>query len=231
MSPRGLCSFVIGLWIVVGCLLSGTALAGEVKSASLAGVARWQDAAPADLAATATWQLPGVLRVRYGIEDLRVLFGTRNVRLEPLGGAEGEVAQGAVLFPEDVERRAEVFFQDEARHRGITMVRVQGRHTRWHLAGVRLGMTLAELVRWNGAPVSYSGFDWDYGGMVTAAHGGRLAAILAGGTVGRGFIRLDRTEQARGYPLGESSVRSDDRRYASLLGHIRVSELGFSFEP
>ncbi len=228
-------NWALWLW---ACLLQGavwSAWAGEEQaSASLRSVARWQDAEPADLSAAATWKLPGVLRAHYGIEDLRVVFGTRHVRLTQLPAAEGEMFSGAMLFPDDAVRRAELFFHDESRHRKLATVRVQGKPSRWQLVGVRTGMTLAGLVKLNGKPISYSGFDWDYGGTIVDWHGGRLGADLKQleqSTGGRGLIRLDHATTVQGYPLGEGPFRSDDPRYARLLDRIFVSELNLFWEP
>lgn len=40
--------------------------------------------------------------------------------------------------------------------------------------GVHYGTTLAELVKINGAKISFSGFGWDFGGLLNDFHGGKL---------------------------------------------------------
>ncbi|MET0226397.1 MAG: hypothetical protein ABW187_08160, partial [Dokdonella sp.] len=86
-------------------------------SASLAGVARWQDADPADLAAAATYRLPGFIDKDITLDNLRRRFGAANVRRADLDGAEGETIKGIVLFDGDPARRAELVFQDQERSR------------------------------------------------------------------------------------------------------------------
>lgn len=198
--------------------------ADTTRSASLAGAARWADPEPADLTDGETYALPGLIRAELNFDNLRQAFGTDNVQLIDIEGAEGESIQGAVLFADDPARRAEVFFRNPGQHSGIDTVRVRGESSRWHFAsGVQPGMSLAELVKANGAPVSFLGLDWDYGGAVTDWHDG--AAAPAGG-----MVRLAPSGQQDGpYPVGEDTYRSDDPHYPQQGELLRVSEIGMGF--
>jgi len=198
--------------------------ADTTRSASLAGAARWADPEPADLADEQSYALPGLLRAELNVDNLRQLFGEANVQLADLDGAEGEAIPGAVLFAADPARRAEVFFRNPEQHSGIDSVRVLDESSRWHLAGgVHPGMSLADLVQANAAPVSFLGLDWDYGGVVTDWHGGKAAP--AGGTV-----RLaSSSPQTSQYPVGEDTFRSDDPHYPKQGELLRVSEIGMGF--
>src|SRR5204862_1014303 len=101
--------------------------------------------------------------------------------VDKVAGAEGEGFNGIVLFGNDPQRRAEIFFADEANQRGMSSIRVTGVKSRWHFDnGLRVGVTLAELVAKNGAPISYSGLDWDYGGTISDWNGGRLEGLSRG---------------------------------------------------
>ena len=198
--------------------------ADTTRSASLAGAARWADPGPADLADGETYTLPGLIRAELNFVNLQQAFGTDNVQLIDIEGAEGESVQGAVLFPDDPARRAEVFFRNPEQHSGIDTVRVRGESSRWHFtSGVQPGMSLDELVQANGAPVSFFGLDWDYGGAVTDWHDG--AAVPAGG-----LVRLAPSGQQVGpYPVGEDTYRSDDPHYPQQGELLRVSEIGMGF--
>lgn len=199
-------------------------------SASLAGVVHDQDAQPADLAAEATYRLPGLLRKDSSLEELRLRFGKSNVAVETIDGAEGETARGIVLFGADPLRRAEIFVQDEATLRGISTVRVSGTESRWRLDnGLYLGMSLAALVAANGKPISFSGLAWDYGGGIRNWHGGRLAP-REGDTVFRAvMLTPGDTIEDGGIPLGESEFRSDDPRYPRQGEFLRVGQLLVAF--
>ena len=198
-------------------------------SASLQGVKVWEDATPADLNADSTYLLPGFFNAKVTLDNLRRRFGANNVRVAKIAGAEGEEFNGIVLFGGDPQRRAEIFFADEENQRGIGSIRVSGAKSRWHFDnGLRLGVTLAELVAKNGAAISYTGLDWDYGGTINDWHGGRLAGLS------RGFppkgISLTHGPNASGFPMGEGTYRSDDKKYASALSAVYVGMLSVDLE-
>ncbi len=228
------------LWLLGGSLICACASAiaappaanesDEVQhSASLQGVKRWEDATPADLNADSTYLLPGFFHAKVTLENLRRRFGASNVRVGNVAGAEGEEVNGIVLFGSDPQRRAEIFFADEANQRGIGSIRVTGAKSRWHFDnGLRLGTTLAELVAKNGAPISYSGLDWDYGGAISDWHGGRLEALSRG--VPPTSIGLNHGANASGFPLGEGTYRSDDKKYPHALSALYVGMLSVDFE-
>lgn len=222
---------LLALFVAMPVLAGDTKHAAEeadtTRSASLAGVSRWEDAEPADLVAEATYVLPGLIRANYGLDDLRTVFGAKNVKLAELDGAEGETSPGVVLFDGDPARRAELFFRDEQKRRGIDSVRVRAERSRWRLDnGAHVGMTLAELVAANGKPISFGGLDWDYGGNISDWHGGKLQPKPEEPTR---TVQLGHADGATGYPLSEGSFRSDDKRYPNQGKVLRVDEIRVLF--
>jgi len=202
--------------------------ADTTQSASLAGAARWADPEPADLANAQTYALPGLIRTEMNLDNLRQLFGEGNVQLADLDGGEGETVQGVVLFADDPTRRAELFFKHPQQHSGIDTVRVRTDTSRWHLAGgVQPGMSLADLVQANDAPVSFLGLEWDYGGAITDWHHGKADPSTPDA---HGIARLAPVAaQAGAYPTGEDTYRSDDTRYPTQGTVLHVSEVGVAF--
>ncbi|MEO7433313.1 MAG: hypothetical protein ABIR62_15075 [Dokdonella sp.] len=200
------------------------------KSASLAGVVHDEDATAADLAADATYLLPGFIKRDITLDNLRRRFGKTNVSVATIDGAEGETAKGFVLFPDDPARRAELFVQDEERLRGISSIRVSGDRSRWHLeSGVRPGMSLDDLVALNGKAITFTGLDWDYGGSVADWNRGRLAQ-RAGEPVFRSVSLTHRGSAPAGsYPSGEEQYRSNDQRYPKQGSVLFVGQLMVSF--
>lgn len=178
----------------------------------------------------AEYRLPGSLRKDLSLDDLRRRFGVANVTVTQIDGAEGETFRGIVLFPDDPARRAEIFPQDDATLSGISSIRVSGTTSRWQLDnGLRLGMTLAELVAANGKPVSFSGLDWDYGGGIRDWHGGRFApqdssTVFVAVGLTHGDIGADDN-----IPTGDSEFRSDDARYPRQGRILFVGQLMVSF--
>ncbi len=189
-----------------------------------------RDPQAAQPSADAGYHLPGTLHKDLSLEDLRRRYGAANVSVAQIDGAEGETSRGIVLFADDPMRRAEIFPQDDANLRGISAIRVSGTRSRWQLGnGVRLGMTLAELVAANGKPVSFSGLDWDYGGGINDWHGGRLAPPGSGVVfVAVGLTHGD-LDEGDSIPMGDSEFRSDDARYPRQGRLLFVGQLTVSF--
>lgn len=96
-------------------------------------------------------------------------------------GAEGETYRGIVLFPDDPQRRAYLYFDDEKTLGGLSTVRIRDPGSQWSLEnGLRVGMLLKDVVAVNGKPIKFHGLDWDYGGIVTSLEGGKLARRCRG---------------------------------------------------
>ncbi|WP_316196517.1 hypothetical protein [Bradyrhizobium sp. SZCCHNS3053] len=114
-------------------------------------------------------------------KSLKQRYGDEAV-VQDLPGAEGETYKGLVLFPRALDRRIEVAFIDDkiATVSGLTL-RDTAKTSRWSVAGITIGASLAAVQKANGKPFVVSGFGWDYGGFVTDFKNGALGRILPGG--------------------------------------------------
>ncbi|MEG3790189.1 hypothetical protein V1318_08665 [Lysobacter sp. CCNWLW3] len=192
-------------------------------------------AAPADPApAVASFVLPGDFAPDTSPDELRKRYGAANVRLGKVPGAEGEQLPGVILFPDEPGRRAYLYFQDEHKLQGLSLVRILDRESQWSLDnGLRMGMPLSELVALNGKPISFYGLEWDYGGTVVDYHGGKLDARKdeqVGRSAGLGL--RDNGEQGvpdGKTPVGEGTYSSDDPKYPEQGRWIVIAELSASF--
>ncbi len=197
-------------------------------SASLAGVAHDADPDPALL--KDPYALPGPFTADTEPDGLRRIYGAANVKEGDVPGGEGDTAHGVILFPGDPGRRAYVYFQDEKTLTRLSMVRVMDEKSQWHgVQGIRIGTPLTELIQLNGGPFKFSGFDWDYGGVVTDWLGGKLAPTKSGA-----FLRvsLAHADQPKGVPqsklpIGDGSFRSDHPQLAKMK--VSVAEISLNF--
>ena len=203
------------------------ACAGCMREASTASAA----APPAGEAMVApaprddAWRLPGPFAPGITVDALRARFGARHVRIAEVPLGEGDVERGVVLFPDDPTRRATLYFHDPDALLGLASVRVDDAGSRWRLEpGVRIGMPASALVALNGAPVSYLGFDWDYGGTVIDWHGGRLADSPLRAIVRLRLVRPPDTAPGFAVPTGDGTFHSDDARYRDAFAHAVVDE-------
>lgn len=184
-----------------------------------------------DATAPRTWVLPGSLGPLTTRLQLESRFGKSNVVEETFPGAEGNGRYPAlVVFPDDPRRRLELVLDAADPDAPIRELRVPSVGSLWHdVSGLRTGMSLAELVALNGAPVSFYGLGWDYGGTVQDWHGGRLANGV-GETLFHRVTLAARSPATQGsLPLGDGSFRSDDRRWPNLGKDLVVAELGISW--
>lgn len=195
-------------------------------------------AAPAPPAETASptvasedWTLPGTLGPLTTRQALEARFGKANVREETFDGAEGIGTYPAlVVFPDDPSRRLELVLDGEDKDAPIQELRVRAPGSRWRAAsGLRMGMTLSELVALNGAPISFYGLEWDYGGTVQDWHGGRLANAAGAALFRRVTLGARAGTSPDAVPIGDSVFRSDDPRLAGVGDALEVAEFGISW--
>ncbi len=187
---------------------------------------------PADVApAPETFELPGSLGPLTTRIELDARFGKVNVREETFDGAEGIGTYPAlVVFPEDPRKRLELVLDADNPDAPIRELRVPATDSLWHAtSGLRTGLTLAELVALNGAPVSFYGLGWDYGGSVQDWHGGKLANAVGNPLFHRVTLAARAGSGEATLPLGDSIFRSDDGKWPSIGKQLVVSELGVSW--
>jgi len=157
------------------------------------------------------------------LESLRARFGAPNVVDQKIPGPEGQDYDGTVLFPNDPARRVEISWRDPEHHDGVasaTVTGVEGVRSLWtgpH--GVTLGEAMAQVEAANGRAFQASGFDWDYGGMVTDWRGGAFAPG-DNCSVQVGFQPGAETQQAEGEGAyaSDSAAMKSRAPYVSLFG-------------
>ena len=148
----------------------------------------------------------GGIRPEMTILEIEQLYGPENVVTTQVELGEGTTAPGYRLFP---GQRDEVLLLLGEDKRPANIV-VRQPAARWYSpkpALLIMQLRLSELIRSNGRPFTFTGFDWDYGGTVTDWHGGRLE-----GTQVRLSYAVERLP-AGGLPpelLGDRTIMSDD---------------------
>ena len=224
-------------WLLAGVAALAACQRDAPPSAPLA-IEAPAPATPAPPAETASptvasedWTLPGTLGPLTTRQALEARFGKANVREETFDGAEGIGTYPAlVVFPDDPSRRLELVLDAEDKDAPIQELRVRAPGSRWRDAsGLRMGMTLSELVALNGAPISFYGLEWDYGGTVQDWHGGRLANAAGAALFRRVTLGARAGTSPDAVPIGDSVFRSDDPRLAGVGNALEVAEFGISW--
>lgn len=178
-----------------------------------------------------TFELPGTLGPLTTRLELETRFGKANLRQETFDGAEGIGTYPVlVVFPDDPRKRLELVLDGDNPDAPIQELRVTSTDSAWHDAtGLRPGMTLAELVELNGAPVSFYGLEWDYGGTVQDWHGGKLANAVGNKLFHRVTLSASKAAGDRALPSGDTTFRSDDAKWPNVGKDMIVGELGISW--
>lgn len=124
----------------------------------------------------------GAITARTSEADLRRIYGSRNVLSEPVGIGEGETVPGAVIYPNDPQRRLEIVWKSGKEKKMVDYVQFSGRKSLWKISnGVTLGTRLKTLEKINGRGFSLYGFGWDYAGTVVSWKGGKLSRSFGNG--------------------------------------------------
>lgn len=160
-------------------------------------------------------------------------FGRANVQRGMVYIAEGAEEEGTILFPNDERKRVEIVWREKRARRRPEWIRIPDR-SRWSaLRGVRNGMTLQQIEKLNGRAFNLSGFDWDYGGLVTNWRGGQFATATGKCRLHVGFDRVvpDHLTPAQEKAL---DATSGDRELLSSAANlrafaVRVSEITVTY--
>ncbi|MDH3498421.1 MAG: hypothetical protein OER21_16830, partial [Gemmatimonadota bacterium] len=142
--------------------------------------------------------------------------------------AEGFCTAGTRLFA-GTAAEVDIGWTTAARDRPA-FVRTRRADGPWRTpAGVRVGITLAELERLGGAPLTFSGFGWDYGGGTSWQEGtGAVGLHLSPDTASDRIIADLAAHDPRVNELfGDRPVRSDHPIVRQL--RIVVEELGMGW--
>lgn len=110
------------------------------------------------------------------LAGLKMRVGAAKVKPYAVPVGEGETMDGAKVFA-GTDSELHVIFNPAGKEKEITDIVIVGKAWKFD-TGLRVGMTVEEVERINGAPFIMSGFGWDYGGFANF-EGGRLAAKVS----------------------------------------------------
>lgn len=159
----------------------------------------------------------GPIVANTSVADLIKVFGTANVQEANIDVGEGDFHLGAVVYPGDPTRKAEIVWKDANRKRLPERIIVSDYHMHKSLwrtpEGITIGTPLKDLERLNGRPFVLLGFDWDYSGTVISWREGTLQKVLER----RLILRLEHATpdpskivgSAYSSVVGDQEVRSD----------------------
>ncbi len=113
-----------------------------------------------------------ILNSKTSEKDLIKIVGSKNVQRVERWYSEGtEKVIGSVFF-KDSPSYFFIKWKDTVNFKNPDWIEIHGDSSVWMLDnGIKIGTPLSELVKLNGKPFTFSGFDWDYGGYATFEKG------------------------------------------------------------
>jgi hypothetical protein len=160
-------------------------------------------------------------------ETLVEAFGGDKVVAEEIDGPEGSTLDATLVYPNDPARHLVVLWWDEeARARPASII--IEKESAWTApGGIRLGTTLAEVEKINGARFTLSGFGWDYGGSAGFEHG--ALAELPGGCILNLAFDQDPLVMDESI-LGDEQFSSDNRAMRAAKPTVGRIIVGYAVE-
>lgn len=143
-------------------------------------------------------------------------FGQANVGHAEVMQPNGSSAPGTILLPNEPKLRVDVAWADAI---GYTMpLRASFTdETRWSVAGVAIGTSIADVEKANGRPFRMVGFGGNSGGVVTDWKGGRLANLTGPCRLGVQFaISALAPDSAQARASGPKVFNSNDPAIRAL---------------
>ncbi|WP_297829918.1 hypothetical protein [Thermomonas sp.] len=197
----------------------GTALAAPAEAPPRPAVC------PPVADAASDWELPGSFGATTTREELERTYGPDSVHDLEIAASNGAFYHMLTLFPDDPTRRLQFAVGPDWR---VASISLENAETRWHVGGLRPGISLAELVACNGAPLTFAGFGTLGSSYLENWNGGRFAA--APGAPYRLLVRLaPRPGAGDAVPTNDAPLRSDDPAHPGLGDAVVVEALILRF--
>lgn len=154
-------------------------------------------------------------------------YGANNVVTAETDGIDNSTILTSTVFPDDPERVLTFTWWDEAKRTGLNYVDLPPSIT--GPAGVRVGMTVAEVQGINGAPFTIGGFWWDYGGYAEIDTG-KLANADDGCFTSLRFAPADKDygDLDISSVSGERSIPSSDPLLAKIDARVQVLSISYA---
>jgi hypothetical protein len=156
-------------------------------------------------------------------------FGAKNVTIEDVKrGEEAEEVNVTVLFAKDPTRRLEIQWLDPSGRTCPTNIEVSGEKNRWLAPyGVKIGMTIQDVEKRNGAPFKIHGFAFDYAG--STIFGESKLGRLPGRCSLHAYFEIEGGQPPDHLKkfIGEVEIDSNDKDLLTLKPKIRAYSIGF----
>jgi hypothetical protein len=163
----------------------------------------------------------GRIKANFNGSDIYKTFGKENVMETEIGLGEGETKKGLLIFPK-TKNELQVLFDGNEKFDQLESIKIKGEGSMWKTdSGIKVGMTLDELVKANEKDFNFYGFEWDYAGKLANWNGGKLTDEVG--------VYLEATNEEAVFPhlLGDKEFSSSDEK-AKEAG-LKVTSIMINF--
>lgn len=161
--------------------------------------------------------------------DLVKAYGAKNVTVEEVSRAEGEVVVASVIFAKDPLRRLEVEWFDEEKRAKPAAITVFGGKNRWiGPYGITNGMTIQRIEQIAGKPFKINGFAFDVAGK--GRFEGSKLEKLTGGCTFDGYFDIEGGQPPSPLKrfIGEVEIASNDKDLLTLRPRLWIFTLRYA---
>ena len=166
----------------------------------------------------------GLITKTTDIDALKKIYGRDNVKDESICGPECADTLDVTILFRDTPKQIIVYWEDSAYHKRVMMAEAAIDGSPYHTAdGIKVGSTLADLLKVNGKRIVFNGFGWDYGGIVTSFSDGKLG----NSSLNIHLDLLEHTDQNQLY--GDRELHTDMPLVKQNLEKIVISTITKAF--
>jgi hypothetical protein len=166
----------------------------------------------------------GAIRRGSDFNELKIIFGESNVKDERICGAECVDSVDVTIVHPGKNEELIIYWADSAGyHQRIGFINSGQPSAPYHTkGGIRMGSSLRDLLTFNGSPITFSGFGWDYGGEIQSYNKGALENSKV-------FFRLDIPSGGVNELYGDTELDTGMPAVKKALDSIKVVEMRLSF--
>jgi hypothetical protein len=158
---------------------------------------------------------------------LAMVFDPKNVTFTDVE-VNGTQVGASVLFAKDPKRRLEIWWGNQANRSDTYLILINGQSTWSAPAGLRLGLTLADLQKLNHKPFKVKGFDKNNLAAVSDWDDGALATIAGGCKSGVSLQADPKTDaDALGAFPADKEFSSDDAGLRAIKAKVSEILIGY----
>lgn len=165
----------------------------------------------------------GLINKNTDIEGLKRIFGAENIKDERVCGPECADSINVTFIYREQNKEICVNWEDSAYHKTISLIECWRENSPYHTAaGLKIGSTLNDLLKLNGKKITFSGFGWDYGGIVQSYNNGTMENTAV-------QFRLDLSESTDQSLFGDTELNTDMPSVKKMMDKMRVYYIAYSF--